>query len=500
MTNIVELKTICNSLRLLYVEDDADLHFSVLKYLKKLFKDVDGAYNGEEGLHMYQSHAYDIVLTDIKMPKLDGLKMTEAIKKINPNQDIVILSAHTEQSYFLSAIHLGVSDYIIKPIDYEQMNAVLYKVTNKIKIFKEYLKYHEDLEKLVVEKTKLLADNYEHTLIAMVEMIEQRDSYTGGHSERVAGYSKAIAQEMGLPEDECELIYRAGMLHDIGKVTTPDTILLKPGKLSEREYVLIKEHVGASYELLSKIPMYSTIADVVLSHHEKYDGSGYPNGLKGDEIPLLSKIMIIADSFDAMTTNRIYKARKSIKDAVKEINDFSGIQFDPAIVPYASKALSRVTLQDTSQLPKNIMEEERFSYFYRDGLTDTYNYEYLEIFLQNLMDKSKYQSAVYYLKNFSQYNSRYGWNQGNDLLKQFAKYLRKKYPDAVIFRIYGDDFTLITEKQIVDSIEECSQPPFLSDTKVSLSCNIFSIDEISIEMGFEPEITLKSKFSKTHNS
>jgi YesN/AraC family two-component response regulator len=188
MIDILELKNLCQTLCVLYVEDDEELHASTLRYLKKLFKDVDDAYNGEDGLKRYISGEYDIVLTDIKMPKLDGLRMTEEIKKINPNQELVILSAQTEQGYFLDAIHLGVSDYILKPIDYEQMNAVLYKVSGRLHIFKENQEYHESLEKLVIEKTKLLTENYEQTLTAMVEMIEHRDSYTGGHSERVAHY------------------------------------------------------------------------------------------------------------------------------------------------------------------------------------------------------------------------------------------------------------------------------------------------------------------------
>lgn len=473
MIDILELKNLCQTLRVLYVEDDEALHESVLRYLQKLFKDVDDAYNGEDGLNKYKSGLHDIVLTDIKMPKLDGLRMTEEIKKINSNQEVIILSAHTEHGYFLDAIHLGVSDYILKPIDYDQMNTVLYKVANRLHIFKENQKYHESLEKLVIEKTKLLTDNYEQTLTAMVEMIEHRDSYTGGHSQRVADYCKAIAQKMKLSEDECDLIYRAGMLHDIGKIITPDTILLKPGKLSEREYLLIKFHVTASHELLSKIPMYSRIAEIVISHHERYDGGGYPNRLKGDEISLLSHIMIVADAFDAMTTNRIYKGRKTIEDAVKEIEELSGKQFSPVVVPYACKVLRKVTISNTSQLPKTMMDEERFSYFYRDNLTDTYNHEYLNVFLQQIVNAEGYNSAIYNLKNFSQYNNKHGWSAGNELLKKFSQNLRENYQDCMIFRIHGDDFIVITKELISKNNENCQKPSFLLNTDVDMSCKIF---------------------------
>jgi putative nucleotidyltransferase with HDIG domain len=474
MIDILELKNNCSSLHVLYVEDNIELHESVLRYLRKIFKKVDNVYDGQEGLSKYQASKYDIVLTDIKMPKLDGIKMADAIRKINSDQEIIILSAYAESNYFLEAIHLNISDYILKPIDYDQMNRVLLKVAKRVQILKENLKYHQNLEKEVMDKTKLLTDNYEKTLTAMVEMIENRDSYTGGHSERVANYCKLIAQEMNLSEEECNLIFRAGMLHDIGKVTTPDILLLKPGKLSEREFYLIKSHVTASYQLLSKIPMYVEIAEIILPHHEKYDGSGYPNGLQGDEIPLLSRIMIIADAFDAMTTDRIYKGRKMVEEAIEEIEKCSGTQFDPAIVPYATNVLSRVTLDNVSQLPKNTLEQERFSYFFRDVLTDTYNHEYLHMYLRECIDKAHCQSTMYCLQNFTQYNKKFGWSAGDELLKSFAQYLRNNHPDAMIFRIHGDDFILISETPIVNDSEDCVQPSFLDDTGVSVGCNHFN--------------------------
>jgi putative nucleotidyltransferase with HDIG domain len=474
MIDVIKLKNICYSLRVLYVEDDEELHKAVLTYLKKLFKDVDAAYNGQDGLIKYKSNEYDLVLADIKMPKLDGLKMTKAIKKIKPDQEVVILSAHTEQDYFLKAIHLGVSDYILKPIDHKQMNTVLYKVANRVCIFKENLEYHQNLEKLVAEKTKSLTDNYEQTLTAMVQMIENRDSYTGGHSKRVANYCKAIAQEMKLSEQECNLVFRAGMLHDIGKVTTPDSILLKPKKLSNREFLIIQSHVTASYQLLSKIPMYSEIAEIILSHHEHCDGSGYPNGLKSNEISILSHIMIIADAFDAMTTSRIYKGRQTVEDAVKEIKSLSGIQFYSVVVPYACKSLSKITIGDHSQLPKNMIEQERFSYFYRDNMTDTFNYTYLNIFIRECHDLTKYSSVIYFMENLSHYNNKFGWMAGDKILKMFANYLRDNYPDALIFRIHGDDFIIIYEEPISDSLESNTQPSFLFDTDITISSNKFN--------------------------
>lgn len=482
MNDIAQLKIDCEGLHILYVEDEEALHKSVAKYLKKLFKDVDTAYNGEEGLAKYNSGQYDIVMTDIKMPKLDGIKMIEAIKKTSPDQEIIILSAHTDADYFLNSIRLGVSDYVIKPIDFNQVNSVLYKIASRLHAFKENKKYHEQLEQLVSEQTKSLTDNYEQTLNAMVDMIEGRDSYTGGHSERVATYSKAIAKEMNLPEEECELIYRAGMLHDVGKVTTPDTILLKPGQLTNKEYELIQQHVTTSYQLLSKIPMYAEISNIIISHHERYDGSGYPKGLKGNEIPLLARIMIISDAFDAMTTNRIYKGRKTQTEAISEINALSGKQFHPDIVPFAAKALAEISIQDNiTQLPKNTMEKARFAYFFRDHITDTYNKKYLELYLQQVA--KEHHACVFFLKHFSQYNTRAGWDAGDTLLRSFALYLQNTYPDVMIFRIHGDDFVLISEKTVFDQCNNYKQATFLKNTRVILNHHILSSkDDIMMQI------------------
>lgn len=477
MNDVILLKKYCQSLSILYVEDEKELNDAVTRYLGKFFNRVETAFNGEEGLEKYKRGSFDIVLTDINMPKMNGIEMAKKIKAIHSDQAIIIISAHTETDYFMDAIHMGISDYIIKPINYEEMNTVLYKLASTVHIRNENKLFHDSMYQLVQEQTKTITDNYEQTIKAMVEIVESRDTYTGGHSERVAHYSKAIGREMNLTDDECALLFRAGMLHDIGKMTTPDSILLKPGKLSVREHNLIKNHVVVSYEMLSKIPMYGKLAEIVKSHHERFDGNGYPNGLKGDEIPLLSKIMVIADAFDAMTTNRIYKGRMSLEDAIEEIKRGSGSQFDPAIVPYACKALARMTInQHITQLPQNGMEAERFAYFYHDSVTDNYNKEYLTLFLQSISEDGHYNACIYFLRNFSQYNNKFDWEEGNVLLKNYADYLAKKNPNATLFRVHGDDFVLISKDPLCDESQTCPQPPFFENTGVSTERHCLSVE------------------------
>lgn len=312
------------------------------------------------------------------------------------------------------------------------------------------------LKKKILEQEDLMSQNFEKTLEAFVSIVEDRDSYTGGHSQRVANYSKMIAHGMGCSQEECELIYKAGILHDIGKISTPDNVLLKPDRLSELEYKLIKRHVDVSHTILSTIPMYQDIADIVICHHERYDGKGYPKGIGGDDIPLLGHIMIVADAFDAMTTNRIYKARKSAQEAIAELKEFSFKQFHPKVVESAIEVLRGVDIiDDINQLPITEVEKERFAYFYRDQLTNAYNPKYLNYVLnQNSINREFICVNIIYMHNFNSYNQKYGWAEGDLFLKRFADYIIEKFSPSFIFRIHGDDFVIVGKQHVDVDLEE----------------------------------------------
>ena len=479
MFSIKQLKELAQDYTVLYVEDNEKVRNSVLHYLKSLFKKVDSAVDGEDGLSLYKDSVYDIVITDIEMPKMNGLKMASKIKEINEDQDILIVSAYSESNLFMESIRIGVSGYVIKPIDFQQINITLYKVLYKLQKFRENELYKTDLEKLVEQKSEEQHQNYEKTILSLVTMIEKRDTYTGGHSQRVAKYSKLIAEDMKYDEKECNLVYRAGILHDIGKITTPDAILLKPGRLNDLEYHIIQEHVLMSSTLLEKIPMYEEFIDIISAHHEHYDGSGYPNSLKGKDIPELARIMIVADAFDAMTTSRIYKARKSIDFAIKEIEELSGIHFHPEVVKSAAKVLSRIDISsEISQLPKSELEQERFAYFYKDQLTNLYNSTYLDLILRKNIDTHEYTYlSIIYLNHFNNYNSKYGWLSGDKFLKKFADAISKKFPDEILFRINGADFVIIkNESSNLDFKYFESIEPILT-SEITLSMKEFNIKD-----------------------
>jgi putative nucleotidyltransferase with HDIG domain len=461
MNILKELKSIGADISVLYVEDDTLLRESVASYLTKIFHIVDVAKDGAEGLQAFLKRDYDLVVTDIQMPNMNGLEMINAIRKSNPNQEVILTTAFSEVAYFMEAISLNVSAYIIKPFDFDKLNTALFKVSKHLCLSRENENYKKNLETMVQERTaqNLLLeeekiDNYEKTLFSLVELVEKRDTYTGGHSMRVATYSKLIAQEMGYDDAVCELLYRAGILHDIGKIETPDAVLLKPGTLDALEFGLIKEHVSTGAAMLGQIPMYKELSKIIAAHHERYDGKGYPLGLLGDEIPELSRIMIVADAFDAMTTNRIYKPRMSQENALDELQKFSGTQFDARVVAPALAALKNVKIDaDVHQLPSTQMENKRFAYFFEDPTTKAYNQTYLELVLiQNEMTLKQQYMNVVFLHNFTAYNNTNGWDAGNLFLKNIVAKLIESSPEASIFRLHGDDFVMLCKTPI--NIEE----------------------------------------------
>ena len=291
----------------------------------------------------------------------------------------------------------------------------------------------------------LRTKNYEETIHTFVGMIEQRDTYTAGHTVRVAKYCELIARTMNIDDNEIERLTRAAILHDIGKLVTPDSILLKPYKLEPLEYRLIQEHVSAGFQMLAEIDMYKELANIIVYHHERFDGRGYPFGIKGDDIPLLSSIMCVADAFDAMTTNRVYKPRMSKEEALTELKELSGIQFSPIVVNAALVALNDVDIpKETTQLPKTELEKERFVYFFKDPLTGVYNSSYLQLLKSSSDEVLKYKITVmFYLRNFSAFNKQHGWESGNEMLKQVSRLLSEIFIDGLVFRIKGDDFLVL---------------------------------------------------------
>lgn len=401
-----------------------------------------------EGLNENKSSDYYLALTDLKN-SIDYTKQYEEFlldelsdiksKKLNYILDQI------KQAKEIGAVFISVLILLSFSILYYVVKLISKMEVRLIDSLQELKRSNNEKESLNNE----LLENYKKTLFAFVDMIEERDTYTGGHSQRVAKYSVMIAKEMGYEEKELEKIYQAGMLHDIGKMNIPDTVLLKPGKLNDIEYKLIQNHAENGYKFLKQIPMYKELADIIHFHHERYEGNGYPTGKKGNQINVFSYILAAADAFDAMTTSRIYKGRKNIKDALVEVQKYSGTQFHPEVASAAVKALKNVSIDmNISQLPETLLEMERFSYFYKDNVSGMFNEQYLDFILNKYCHEEKNSYIdVFLLNNFAQYNKKQGWSEGSRLLAKFAKYLQGAFKDAIVFRIHGDDFVVLHDKK-----------------------------------------------------
>lgn len=292
----------------------------------------------------------------------------------------------------------------------------------------------------------------------LTAMVEDKDIYTSGHSKRVAMYASSIAQAMGLSEKEQTTIYEAGLLHDIGKILTPEAVLLKPRKCNRGEYAIIKNHSVDGEKMVLFISSFKEYATIIRHHHERFDGEGYPDKLKGEAIPLSCRIMSVADAFDAMTTNRIYKSRKTIEDALIELKKCSQTQFDPQVVDASMEVFpSFKELIHSSQAPKDAIDEERFAYYFKDLLTGAYSGEYLNHFLQQNKETHAFRCCyLIEVHKMQEYNGRHGWKGGDDLLKEMALRIRVLFHSTHVFRIFGDDFVVLNPLHVnIDCKEVC---------------------------------------------
>lgn len=331
----------------------------------------------------------------------------------------------------------------------------------------------------------------EQEVIGMLStLVEEKDAYTSGHSKRVALYSSKIAKALGLEEQQQTLIYQAGLLHDIGKILTPESILLKPRKFNQREYTMIKRHAEDGEKMVSAISIFSSYSNIIRHHHERYDGKGYPDELAGEEIPLLSRIMSVADAFDAMTTNRIYKSRKTIEHAVEELKRCAGTQFDPRIVDKAIGVfIDSKELVTIAQAPEaRTIHEERFAYFFKDALCGVYSSEYLNYFLNENKDTKRFQCCYFIqLHGMHFYNERFGWSLGDAALKEIALRIKALFSSEFVFRVFGDDFIVLNPLHVEINKEEILYRLCVGFEPIKISLQHFDLKEQTMKKWDELE-------------
>jgi two-component system response regulator RpfG len=286
-----------------------------------------------QALDWAKENLVDLVITDYKMPQMDGIEFINYFRKIPGYDDvpIMIVTCIEDQSIRYNALESGANDFITKPIDHIECKARcknLLTMSKQRKMIKDraYL-----LESEIRKKTHELHSREQETLIRLAKVGEYKDEDTGNHIIRISRYSRLIAEKMGLPEEQCDLISRAAPMHDIGKIAIPDVILMKPARLTDDEFRVMQHHTLVGYDILKDSPSIylQTGSIIALSHHEKYNGQGYPQGLAGDTIPLEARIVAVADVFDALVTKRPYKEAWPEEKAFGFIRQERGKHFDP---------------------------------------------------------------------------------------------------------------------------------------------------------------------------
>lgn len=299
------------------IVDDNKVNVELLRsQLKPYQYNIEFSYDGEDALSKIAASPPDLVLLDLMMPKISGFEICRSIKQSKYTQfiPVIVITALQELDDKLKAIELGADDFLVKPINQLEL-------TTRIKSLLHMKSLHDDL------------DTSENILISLAEALEAKDFYTRGHSDRVAQIVVLIGRCMGMPERDLDYMRKGSLLHDIGKIGIKESILLKPGKLTEEEMAHIRSHPARGYDICAPLKSLEPCLPIIRSHHERIDGEGYPDGLVGEEIPLPAKITAVADAYDAMTTDRPYRKGMNKETALKIFeNEIKSGQWDPNVV------------------------------------------------------------------------------------------------------------------------------------------------------------------------
>jgi putative nucleotidyltransferase with HDIG domain len=346
---------------ILCIDDEYLVRKSIVLFLNRSGFNVLEADNGRKGLEMFDKYSPAAVLADIKMPELSGLELLAILRKKAPDIPVIIISGAGIMNSAEEAIRLGAWDFITKPIyDPAIVEHTIKRELERAHMIRELRLFQRNLEDEIIRRTnevyrelkerkvaeKALKKSYEDlekimsgTLFAFGRLSEARDPYTAGHQKRVSKLACEVGRELGLSEDKCKGIEVAGSLHDIGKINIPSEILNKPGKLTEIEMNLIKTHPQIGYEIVKNIPFPWPVSETIIQHHERLDGSGYPYGIKGDEICLYARIIGVVDVVEAMSSHRPYRPALGMDAALSEITQNQKTKYDNEVVNICIKLI-----------------------------------------------------------------------------------------------------------------------------------------------------------------
>ena len=491
---------------ILLVDDD---HMNLVMAKHALVKDyrVTSVTSGKEALHMLEEDTPDLILMDIEMPEMDGMETTRRIKANSKwnRIPVVFLTADADPVTESECLKIGADDFIAKPF-------VPMVMTGRISRILELNELKNDLELQLEKKTKQVEMVTLNSIMSIANTIDAKDKYTSGHSVRVAKCAVEIARRLGWSQKEIQNFHYVALLHDIGKIGVPDYVLNKEEPLTIEDRAIIQKHPITGGEILKDIHMIEHVQEGALFHHEHYDGNGYPFGLKGEEIPLYARIISIADSYDAMTSNRVYRKRLPNSQVVAEFQRCRGHQFDPELtdlfvtmleeglyIPYVEDCKAEDIMSESTILLNKVLaeyaEEARILSLH-DALTGLRNRTYAKSRIDELLNKGhKGALFIFDLDNFKKINDTYGHIAGDKALQLFADVLRENSErNDVTCRLGGDEFIVFytdmekkekaveqAEKIIRKIAEKFKEQTFMDDVSVSMGIAFYPDDGQSFQ-------------------
>ncbi len=341
-----------NAARLLIADDDAAVRGVLREFLSAEYE-CESVGSAEEALSLLDGGDFQLIVSDISMCGMTGIEMIPHVLERSPDTLIIMVSGSQDVESAIGAMRAGAFDYVLKPFDLELVEVAVRRALEHQRLLESKRSYETYLERMITRRTaeldgalQSLEGAYRATLKALVTALETRDSETHGHSERVVAFSLRLGRELGLSEEELTALEFGSLLHDIGKIGVPDAVLRKPAPLTEPEWYEMRKHPLHGEQILGGIEFLGRASRVVAQHHERWDGSGYPVGLRGEQIDLNARIFAVADAFDAITSDRVYRVGKSYESAARELDEWAGRQFDPTVV----EAFRRVTPEEWEAL------------------------------------------------------------------------------------------------------------------------------------------------------
>ena len=307
---------------------------------------TDSAFNASDALARIERNSYDLVLTDLKMPGMDGFELITRLKKIRPDLPVIMITGYATVETAVQALRYGVDDYVTKPFNIDELRKVIARSLQSATVQQQTQELTAQLQAAGAElarSRKLVEEQCVSVIRMLVARVEAKDRFMIGHSRRVAEYACALAKAAGVSVDEIEILHKAADLHDVGQIVINDQIMEKPSTFTPEERGLVRDHPAIGERIIEPIESLDAARPLIRSHHERMDGGGYPDGLRGGEIPLLARMLCIADAFDGMTSERPYRPAMTKSRAAEELSSGAGLQFDPELAKvFCEKVVSQL--------------------------------------------------------------------------------------------------------------------------------------------------------------